>query len=485
MPSNLDQWSNNSTGPFKDNPTGAIGADDMRAFAAAISGDIDVVDSAKQSKSGINVKDYGAVGNGVADDTAAIQAAVDAANASKKAIFFPACDAGQFYKLTAVVTITKRGQVIVGENPWQTIIKQTTANQHAFSITDDTSGDTSKGTNSNGSIRFENLRLLGVGAGTSTGYGVNANSDGDWLQFINCTVSGFLRGVHVNGWAQVAFDTCIFDGNGYGIYCDSTDSQVNTISLRNTGVGTSTTAGLYLGGGGGMTIVGGDWVSQPLHINVYGVTSATAQLTIIGGNFESVNGAGTEFIRVSNNSRLTCIGTQFQKTSGNDVPPVQVFDSASVQMINPHLGGLASTTPIVKKTDNSQVVSVLIPSGSLSNSFFSVADPSTSVAHAPFTSRQDNAVPSADIRYRGLPLAKFVRDSISDEDALYYYMRDRRSGSDVYTRRTLTSVITGTGSPESVVTAGVGTMYSRTDGGAGTSFYVKETGTGNTGWVAK
>lgn len=43
----------------------------------------------------------------------------------------------------------------------------------------------------------------------------------------------------------------------------------------------------------------------------------------------------------------------------------------------------------------------------------------------------------------------------------------------------------GTGSPETVVTAPVGSLYSRSDGGAGTSFYVKETGTGNTGWVAK
>jgi hypothetical protein len=43
----------------------------------------------------------------------------------------------------------------------------------------------------------------------------------------------------------------------------------------------------------------------------------------------------------------------------------------------------------------------------------------------------------------------------------------------------------GTGSPESVVTAPVGSMYTRTDGGAGTTLYVKESGAGNTGWVAK
>lgn len=43
----------------------------------------------------------------------------------------------------------------------------------------------------------------------------------------------------------------------------------------------------------------------------------------------------------------------------------------------------------------------------------------------------------------------------------------------------------GSGTPESVVTAPVGSLYSRTDGGAGTTLYVKESGTGNTGWVAK
>jgi hypothetical protein len=52
---------------------------------------------------------------------------------------------------------------------------------------------------------------------------------------------------------------------------------------------------------------------------------------------------------------------------------------------------------------------------------------------------------------------------------------------------TTTSVFwtSGSGSPESVVTAPVGSIYTRTDGGAGTTFYVKESGTGSTGWVAK
>jgi len=49
----------------------------------------------------------------------------------------------------------------------------------------------------------------------------------------------------------------------------------------------------------------------------------------------------------------------------------------------------------------------------------------------------------------------------------------------------LALLYTGTGSPETVITAPVGSLYLRTDGGAGTTLYVKESGTGNTGWIGK
>lgn len=50
---------------------------------------------------------------------------------------------------------------------------------------------------------------------------------------------------------------------------------------------------------------------------------------------------------------------------------------------------------------------------------------------------------------------------------------------------TAATISSGTGDPESVVTAPIGSLYTRTDGGAGTTLYVKESGTGTTGWVAK
>jgi len=47
----------------------------------------------------------------------------------------------------------------------------------------------------------------------------------------------------------------------------------------------------------------------------------------------------------------------------------------------------------------------------------------------------------------------------------------------------VTQILAGTGTPEAVVTAPVGSLFLRTD--AATSLYVKQTGTGNTGWIAK
>ncbi len=45
--------------------------------------------------------------------------------------------------------------------------------------------------------------------------------------------------------------------------------------------------------------------------------------------------------------------------------------------------------------------------------------------------------------------------------------------------------VSGSGSPEGVVTASIGSLYSNTAGGASTTLYVKTSGSSNTGWTAK
>lgn len=60
----------------------------------------------------INVQDYGAVGNGTTDDTAAIQSAITAASTSHQMVYLPA---GK-YKITATLTVPSSGYLyMVGE----------------------------------------------------------------------------------------------------------------------------------------------------------------------------------------------------------------------------------------------------------------------------------------------------------------------------------------------------------------------------------
>ena len=52
----------------------------------------------------ISVKDFGATGNGSTDDTAAIQAAINAARLTNAVVYFPPNNISQFYKITAPLT---------------------------------------------------------------------------------------------------------------------------------------------------------------------------------------------------------------------------------------------------------------------------------------------------------------------------------------------------------------------------------------------
>jgi hypothetical protein len=78
-----------------------------------------------------------------------------------------------------------------------------------------------------------------------------------------------------------------------------------------------------------------------------------------------------------------------------------------------------------------------------------------------------------------------VRSGVYVGDVWEYRVQPAGNDWVLVVQRTGPPTYTGTGSPNSQITAGVGALYTRTDGGTNTTLYVKESGTGNTGWVAK
>jgi hypothetical protein len=69
----------------------------------------------------VSIKDFGAVGDAVADDTAAIQAAINQAVAIRGTVFIPPANAGSYYKITAPLTVSAPVSII-GDNTFGSLL---------------------------------------------------------------------------------------------------------------------------------------------------------------------------------------------------------------------------------------------------------------------------------------------------------------------------------------------------------------------------
>ena len=169
----------------------------------------------------ISVKDYGAVGNGTTDDTAAIQAAVNATSYGGN-LFFPE---GK-YKLTSAITLAKP-ITIIGTGPgtvWNSTgsyVIQTDATKNAFTLVAATANYAFGAYGITG-INFQDIciqgpsdvsyALIGVGTDTTVNSGVYHIRENT---FTNVIVKYFTNGINFTGIAylndfyncQISFNT--------------------------------------------------------------------------------------------------------------------------------------------------------------------------------------------------------------------------------------------------------------------------------------
>ena len=160
----------------------------------------------------VSVKDFGAVGNGVTDDTAAIQQAFTAATAfvPKKTVFFPA----GIYVINPLTLIDPFGCSIDGDGQNVSIIKPSvlntgvvTAYQHIVYNTD------SNFTVSNIQIDLTNVTLTGVYPSLQRSYHLLAYNCTNW-SIRNCSFTGISNnhiGVYANGGNYWEITDCYFE----------------------------------------------------------------------------------------------------------------------------------------------------------------------------------------------------------------------------------------------------------------------------------
>lgn len=106
----------------------------------------------------ISVKDYGAVGDGVADDTAAIQEAID--ENPGKIIFFPA----GIYNISAAITVSADNTTLMGAGVSATFLWQTVDNIDIVQFAPTTAGTTAAYLNG---VEIRDLYIRGLSSSTS------------------------------------------------------------------------------------------------------------------------------------------------------------------------------------------------------------------------------------------------------------------------------------------------------------------------------
>ncbi len=209
----------------------------------------------------LNVQDYGAVGNGVADDTSAIKTAMNIATSTSRNLYFPKGT----YKISDEIVFRGAAITIYGDSAFTTKILQASSTVNALHDTDDS------GLNN---VTIHDIRIeCNAGRFVCTGAGLKVDSSSgasdNWL-----VKNVYFKGWYYGFWADV-YDNSLqenlsFDDNLWGFYCPG------NISNSNTFINSSFTAELP----------GGDNVLDPTHRTAVGVfVDGGRGWTFIGGDF--------------------------------------------------------------------------------------------------------------------------------------------------------------------------------------------------------
>jgi hypothetical protein len=171
----------------------------------------------------LNVKDYGAVGDGITDDTAAFQAAVDAAQLADpglyryKEVFIPSTANG--YKITGVNGGNRVR--IRGESMWGTRIIVSGVGEYGFASFQEVSDLWIDGVAiQNGATRIDEASWTRADRG-NTGIIIGAV---DGLSYTigahvtNCRISNLANGIHRDSSSNSVVDKCYIQDCWHGIF---------------------------------------------------------------------------------------------------------------------------------------------------------------------------------------------------------------------------------------------------------------------------
>ena len=239
------------------NHTADVTADISQAIWVAPSSDPTGASGAwKRQHQSINIKWFGAVGDGITDDSAAIGFAKDYVYANNKSLYFPA---GTYLVNTQIVSGNTVAEAATychffGDGPGATIIKTTTTNVNPF-LWQGPNPDVDGATNRiDGRILLEGMRFQGPSSGHADSLGVKFyGAQGIVLRDITC--DGWTDGIHFQNCDIVTLFNPIMRLNAIGINSSCTGyaltgaGQLNSFTIHGGLIANNSNRGIsYVGG---------------------------------------------------------------------------------------------------------------------------------------------------------------------------------------------------------------------------------------------
>ena len=471
----------------------------------------------------VSVKDFGAVGDGVADDTVAIQAAANYAASIGASLIGPAGT----YKVTSTISL-----VCDGDMSCMTLSANGGSVSPVVRFGTTTGGPTESKIMSLPEV-VNNARASGVwGAGVGIEL-ANCNQCMFTVPSVTQFEIGLTCGGYTNGFAHNTVTLGYVYSNkvqlrlrpaGSGGWCNQ-----NTFINGRLGFNTSdfTTSG-YVGtrmilldkgatssGGPNTNTFIGTSVESDLVDYMVEFNESTAYNVFLNGRYEgatpkvlfatntvagntenlfiggyAVTNIAFTFSGTGTSTLNNVIGSRRNSIRGSGVI-FNLSNDTTSGIAGPHLQGFESGTQVINKTDSATDWAYRLFAQGLSGKRSTDVHPRIELDYVNGRIYL-GAGTGALTEYVGLlgsalattrTLVPTTDNSRANGDASFRWSDTFSTnfrpgaGGPIWT--------SGAGTPEGVVTGVVGSLFTRTDGGAGTTLYIKETGSGNTGWVAK